>query len=249
MVLFLRTESFILPFLVMTHAFAGGTARRAFIWLLMGLWLLAATLPAPVSAQTAEATPDPFADFDPFSPPSEEVQVAVPEQLALQQVTVAGLNAVVGASNVVTGAFTITNQTAAAVGDIAYDIVLLGPLPELVPDELVPDTAPVYDVQRFTDEVFAVAAGATRTVNYTYTAPAVPQGEYRVRVQLRHSNGRELNFGDTTVALGGAETFIVNQPQLVTVASQDPILGIEGTEWAPLQGPNVDPGGGGNTDD
>ncbi|HSX24805.1 MAG TPA: hypothetical protein VLG69_02485 [Candidatus Andersenbacteria bacterium] len=143
-------------------------------------------------------------------------------------------------THAITGTFTIQNSEPTAVGGIQYEMMLLSPLPSAAVNQLVADTPVIYDRIRPTD-VINLKANEQRSISFSYQAPLVPQGEYRLRIQIITTNDRKLGWNDTTLSLGGADSFFILDPQSVNVASSDPITKEKNTTWSPLYGVNVDP--------
>ena len=140
----------------------------------------------------------------------------------------------------VTGTVLIRNSESATVGNIQYEVMLLSPLPQTPINQLVTDSPDVYDRVRST-EVLTLKAGEKRTIPFSYDAPNVPQGSYRIRIQIITTNDRKLGWDDATLTLGGAESFLIVTPTHVLAKSSDPITKESGSTWDPLYGVNVDP--------
>lgn len=140
----------------------------------------------------------------------------------------------------VTGTFLIRNSESASVGNIQYETMLLSPLQESPVNQLISDAPDVYDRIRSTD-ILTLKAGEKRTIPFSYDAPNVPQGSYRIRIQIITTNDRKLGWDDATLALGGATSFLIVTPTHVLAKSSDPITKESGSTWDPLYGVNVDP--------
>lgn len=140
----------------------------------------------------------------------------------------------------VKGTFVMKNGEDATVGGIQYEILLIDPLRNLPLNELVVDSPNVYDRVRST-EVITMKANEKRTVSFSYQAPNVPQGSYRIRIQIVTTNDRKLGWGDTTLTMGGTDAFLVVGAGNVDVDSIDPVTKEQNTTWPSLYGVNVGP--------
>ncbi|MEO6077895.1 MAG: hypothetical protein ABIP54_03865, partial [Candidatus Andersenbacteria bacterium] len=96
-----------------------------------------------------------------------------------------------------------------------------------------------YDRVR-SQEITNLKANETRTIQFNYTAPNVPEGSYRLRIQIVTANDRKLGWTDTSLTMGGANGFIEIDPTHVLVSSIDPVDKTTGNSWDPLYGVNVD---------
>lgn len=136
----------------------------------------------------------------------------------------------------IAGSFTALNDDEETVGDLVYRLQLLGPLPAPAEGEaVVADTALLYD--SFTSpDVFALAPGTEKNISFSYTPPAVPAGEYRLRAQVVTMHGRELGWADSSLTLtGDGLPYLVLAP----IALLSPEYGDQNIP--PLSGPNVQP--------
>lgn len=169
--------------------------------------------------------------------PSAENAVANPAQVP--HVYARNLQATVSQGNRIEGQFDIVNEDPTTVGDIGYEFLILGLLPEAPAGELVPDDAPVYD-QAIQKERIALPPNGRKSVRFAYTTLPLPPGNYRFQVQLRMSNDRRMGWDEVTVPLlGNTTAFAVLEPQDVAVESRDVLTGEVQTSWDPLEGPNV----------
>ncbi len=140
----------------------------------------------------------------------------------------------------VTGTFLIRNSENASIGNIQYEVMLLSPLQKGPINQLIADAPDVYDRVR-SAEVLTLKSGEKRTIDFSYEAPNVPQGSYRLRIQIVTTNDRKLGWDDATLTLGGATSFLIVTPTHVLAKSSDPITKESGSTWDPLYGVNVDP--------
>ena len=143
-------------------------------------------------------------------------------------------------SHSITGTFTIRNSESASVGNIQYETMLLSPLSDTQLNQLSLDNPDVYDRIRSKD-IINLKANEQRTITFSYNAPNIPQGSYRIRIQIVTTNDRKLGWDDATITLGGANGFFIIQPQSVNVDSSDPLTKEHNTTWDPLYGVNVNP--------
>lgn len=186
----------------------------------------------------------------PDSPSNETLTQAAPEDITSSAENQGSLLPRIYASDTkitspannhkITGTFTVRNSEAATIGGVKYEILLLDPLESSPINTLVADNPNVYD-RILSSETLTLQAKERRTVPFAYTAPNVPQGSYRVRIQITTTNDRKLGWDDATVTLGGSDAFVIVRPLNVSVASSDPITNEKNTVWQPLYGVNVDP--------
>ena len=158
----------------------------------------------------------------------------------------------IGSSNNIQGSLTLTSEAEETVGDIQYEIQLLsdaGVEPIGAPArevealegvgsavELVADNASIYHRQ-VSGTPITLTPGQKQGIQFTYQPPAVPEGEYRVRVQVVTSQGERLGWGDMNVRLSGsAASFVGLYAGLINLPE------FPNEEIPPLSGPNVDAG-------
>ncbi|MEK7556631.1 MAG: hypothetical protein AAB538_01510, partial [Patescibacteria group bacterium] len=184
-------------------------------------------LTSSVQAQTGDPSPfgnrnmdRPGAEGDVYQPPAIFVTGA--------HVEVIGDN--------VQGSFEAFNNDQETVGDLSYRIDLLSAPAAAAENQLVQDAPEVYD-QMTSTEIFALILGEKKTVPVTYTPPRVPKGDYRLRIQLVTSKGRELGWYDSTVNIGAeGAVFVKVIPGTIDLPEfPDQVI-------APGSGPNVAPG-------
>lgn len=139
-------------------------------------------------------------------------------------------------NGVVQGTFTALNNDEEVVGDIQYRIDLLSPLPELEENVLIQDSASVFD-QTVIEDTFAVIPGEEKNISFSYTPPTLPEGDYRLRIQLISSRGREMGWFDGDIRLG-----VPNIPFLELVPGTIYLPDFPDEVIPPNSGPNVSPG-------
>ncbi len=177
-------------------------------------------------------------------PPANELQSSSGPQAAtlVPLIYAENLQASVSASGEVTGTFTIINRDDTYVGGIGYDIAVLGPEALIQPGVLTTDTALTYHRQRQPDS-FSLAAQQSKQISFTYQPPPLPAGDFRLRVQLRTSNDREMGWDTVAINLpAGAEPVAFAELEAIAVetASINYETGQIQNLWGPLQGVNVD---------
>lgn len=158
---------------------------------------------------------------------------------ALPRVYADTLTFSVAADNTVQGSFKVSNAEDSAIGGLMYELLVLSPAN--TPSDGTPaiDNPLVYD--RFlTSDTFALGAQQEKTVNFKHQFIPLPKGQYRLRVQLRLNNSRELGWATIPIILGGGLKFATLEPGPILVSSKDPITGEEREQWSPGQGVNVD---------
>ncbi|MEX2055023.1 MAG: hypothetical protein WD972_02475, partial [Candidatus Andersenbacteria bacterium] len=134
------------------------------------------------------------------------------------------------------GTFSAYNGSAELIGNITYQLELLSPLPPVEPNQMIMDAPDIYDRSVGT-EVLTLPPDASKSVSFTYTPPAVPPGDYRLRVQLMTSEGRVLGQHQLTTTLTGSNpSFAILRPGTINVPEFSDLT------IAPLSGPNVTAG-------
>jgi hypothetical protein len=160
--------------------------------------------------------------------------------ILVPQVYVDHVEATVAADGTITGSFIASNAGEDLVGDIHYELGILGPAPTLVEDQLTVDTAPVYDYV-FSPESFVILPGSTTTIPFSLKPVPLPKGTYRLRVQLATSNDRTMGWEDTTLELGGNHPFALLKDAKLLAESTAYDTGQPRSDWTPFEGPNLAP--------
>ena len=143
----------------------------------------------------------------------------------------------------VSGSFVIYNSESAAIGDVTYKILIISPPPEETIDELTSDDFLVYDIQTVNDR-FTLNPKERKSVSFEVDIPALPKGDYRLRIQLAASNDREFGWGDSDFSVTTDNPFVYVSPLQVKTDSYDPFDPAKTiiSTWDPLSGVNVDAG-------
>lgn len=153
------------------------------------------------------------------------------------------LNLTTGEANAISGTFTIKNYGGTLVSDIKYDVLLLGPEQKVTEKELQVFSSPLYDRQP-QDEVFSLAPEESKEVTFSYYPPQLPEGDYQVQVQLKHSTGRKMGWDTKPIHLSSTLTtnaYALLSGEEVRTTSRDYITQKERNTWSALEGVNVDP--------
>lgn len=144
--------------------------------------------------------------------------------------------------NSLKGHFTTHNEGEEALTGLEYELLIMGPEIEVPDGEFFADQAPIYH-REVKAEPFALNPGEEKNIPFAYEVPSLPEDEYRLRVQIRTGNDREMGWYDYfPVTLRGSDVFIEVIPQFVLVDSVNPLNGESGNQWWPLEGVNVVPG-------
>jgi len=185
----------------------------------------------PVAALAQDAPASPYGNRAAIEDAVQEGSYRPPALF----VTTVSLEAAQVATDV-QGTFTVLSREPDTVGDIDYRIQLLGPLPAAEPNALVEDTALLYD-QQLGGNSLAFVADEERAVPFSYQLPQVPPGDYRIRIQLMTSLGRELGWQEAPLTVtGAAQPFAeLRHGPIELTEFADEVIG-------PLTGPNVSPG-------
>jgi hypothetical protein len=160
---------------------------------------------------------------------------AVSLSLPAIYVTNATLNNV--SDNTFSGSITVKNKQKEAFGDLQYQMVLLAPATVVPNNKIIIDSTPEYD-RVISSDTFSILGESEKKIDFTYHVPAVPAGEYRLRLQVLTSKGWELGWKDLKVEIKKSE----NTPQNFVLAAPVSVLP-EGqkTESDPTSGVNVAP--------
>jgi hypothetical protein len=135
-----------------------------------------------------------------------------------------------------TGSFRVLNNGEQTVGDIQYRIEILTPLPKTEKNVVIEDTASVFDKKYF-ETSLTLLPKEEKNVSFTYVLPKIPGGEYRLRIQLTTSKGRDLGWRDLGFTAPGNEK--IPFVQLVTGAMHLPEY--PDKNIPPDSGPNIAP--------
>lgn len=135
-----------------------------------------------------------------------------------------------------TGAFTIKNSETDTFGGIYYQLQLIGPRETIPLNQLSFDDVPLYE-NTIVNEPITLVGGTEKNIPVSYNLPALPDGNYRVRVQLVTNRGVELGWKDIPLTLSGHPE---RQP-LVTIAIQGVFAPDQSTVGNPGEGINVNP--------
>lgn len=96
----------------------------------------------------------------------------------------------------VKGSFHVINQAEDIVGDVRYRVEVLSPLQSSDETDIVIADTPTVYAQKVSEETFAFIPQEERDIPFHYTFPSLPLGEYRLRVQLMTSQGKEMGWDD-----------------------------------------------------
>ena len=169
-------------------------------------------------------------------PSNKEAQESLLSRIYVNDVTVTS-----NENNTISGYFTARNSEKVTVSDLQYQLILLDPLLVDTTNKLVQDNASIYDRVTPT-ETFTLNPGESKKIPFTYQAPSVQTGTYRLRVQIATTNDRNLGWNDANVSLIGGNSFALMHTVGVDVKSTDPITQQTLTQWGPKAGPNVNSG-------
>lgn len=196
----------------------------SFLLLATSSWLLTPAI--PVFAQTSSPPPS----------PSSEINAVHVVPLVYAE----GLSILAPDAATLTGSFNVRNSQPDTVGGLLYDVLILSPA--LPPQEgvLTPDDATTY-ARLPQSKVFSLKPNETSLKIFSLPLPHLPKGDYRVRVQLKTVNDREMGWADAPLNFGSATAFATLLSQEVQVKTTDPLSKEERSNWGPLEGPNVDP--------
>lgn len=142
----------------------------------------------------------------------------------------------------VSGTFTASSAEQRYISGIDYEILILDPAPE-IDEDLIVDSSALYARERV-DASLSFDPLGSRIASFNLSLDqGLPEGEYRLRIQLVATGDREIGWGDIPISLGGAQdAFGVIPGGAVEVDSVDPLTNESGRFWAAYEGVNVDPG-------
>ncbi len=110
----------------------------------------------------------------------------------------------------VKGSFHVLNQAEDILGDIKYRLEILSPLQVNVGKDIVIADAPTVYAQSLSKDTLAFIPKEERDIPFSYTVPALPIGEYRFRIKLVTTQGKELGWDDQTIQVtNGSATFAI----------------------------------------
>ncbi len=140
----------------------------------------------------------------PASPPPDnpaeglESTYASPAQLPGIFVTDLQVENAANVSGEIKGTFVLLNNDKRAYSGLKYVIELLGPAPVASGGNITADNALIYD-RTSGSTAYTLAAGEKKVVSLTYNLPAVPDGDYRLRVKTISSQREELGWADANI--------------------------------------------------
>src|SRR3989344_747701 len=139
---------------------------------------------------------------------------------------------IVHEGNTITGSFTaLNNEDSNTLSNLQYNIEVLGKAATQTQDA----DSTLYDRQA-NRELFYLAPKETKNFSFTYNINNLPEGEYRLRIQIVTSQGKTLGWDDETFHIQeGSKTF-------VKFGSPGIFLPYIAGGLDPLSGPNVSPG-------
>lgn len=107
----------------------------------------------------------------------------------------------IDSQNNVSGKFTVWNNEKDLIGGLLYRIDLLDPLPKANPDTgNVEDNSLLYD--RFVStEQFSLNPNEKKDFSFSYSAPPLPAGNYRIQITATNSLGRDMGWWDADLRL------------------------------------------------
>lgn len=156
----------------------------------------------------------------------------------LPHLTVEDFSVTIHADRTVQGTFTAANFDATPIENLRAELLVLG----TTPSKLGPaNRYPLYD-STIVSENISLAGAAKRRVNLTHQLLPVPEGSYRLQLQLRLPNNQAVASTSLPVHLGGATAFAVMEPGIIQVKSTDPRTNQDRDIWAASEGVLVDGG-------
>lgn len=137
---------------------------------------------------------------------------------------------------IVSGNFTVKNSENDSFGDLQYQIMLLGPAPTPIPGKVVFDTASLYD-RYVLKPIFDIAGKSEKKIDFSYTIPKLPNGDYRMRIQLITAKGVELGWRDMPVTVGAE----ANETKMVQIEMVGASIDGKAIDPERLDGFNIEP--------
>ena len=128
----------------------------------------------------------------------------------------------------VTGSFKVVNGEEETVGGLTYRVELLG----------TEEDADIAYGRTLSKVEFALAPNESKVMEFSSSLPGLPEGDYRVRIQITTTSGRSLGWKDATfMTTKTASSFVKLYAGPMTIAE----YGDE--KLQPRTGPNVKAGG------
>ena len=137
------------------------------------------------------------------------------------------------ASGTIVGSVDILNDEDASFGNIQMQLLLLEPAPVITETNTI-----IADNARVIDRIIIPGSNSfspreRKTLGFTYKSPNLPEGNYRIRIQVITSNGNEYGWDDYAIRLGSKDaSFLMLSPQPVILQKK---------EYHPEEGVNVQP--------
>jgi uncharacterized repeat protein (TIGR01451 family) len=190
--------------------------------------LLLISSPAVVAAQS------PFGDRATREMPTDESDFYTPPAIFVDGITLSQSS--LEANTDISGSFQALSMDAATISDITYRIELLGASPEAAEINTVAEDAPSVYGRVVAEESFSLGSHEKKQIPFSYHVPSVPGGDYRIRIQLTSSRGKDLGWDDESVAIAANSiSYAQLLPGPITIPEYD------NKEFGPDSGPNVSP--------
>lgn len=139
--------------------------------------------------------------------------------------------------NKLNGKFTIWNEEKETINGLTYRIDLLDPLPQANPEDgSIEDNSSIYD--RFVSrEEFSLLPNERKDIPFSYIAPLLPTGKYRIQITATTSKGRNMGWWDADVEFDNPEVSFIG-------LATGPLLSPEypDRDFPSQAGPNITPG-------
>jgi len=155
-------------------------------------------------------------------------------------VYVQDLKASIDDNNNIAGTFTVKNSDTLPIGNLRYEVQLLETGPQLKTGEIVLDNSIAFDTS-VQPELFALESNESQTKSFSYQAPNVPKGSYRLRIQILTSNDRPLGWDTIDISVSKDGVYPLLGIIGVNVHATDPVTNVTRDVWQAGQGVNVDP--------
>ncbi len=125
--------------------------------------------------------------------------------------------------NVIEGSFNALDNEAETIGGLQYTIQVIGSNGKLYAEKAVRDQMMLGPKEK-------------RNIPFSYTLPALPSGDYNLRIQMVSNGGRLLGWDDKAFQIqNGSSYFILVTPASVMLPE------FKGQTFEPQAGPNVSP--------
>ena len=131
----------------------------------------------------------------------------------------------------ITGTTSLWNYEESLVGDLVFNLELLGDEVDGVPTTVIDS--------KMDSNIFSLSSGEKSTISFSYTLPSnLPNGSFVFRIQLSNSRGEEMGWKDEAITIGGEDKFLTLDNYWI-VKDDVPLSPGGGVDYQPSEIPKI----------